>query len=72
MSALTVSDLHRLGAGLSVRFSLRDGKVHCAWTPRAPTRTEARRLLPAYRRARAVFALDLAQRLGGAVVVVEV
>jgi hypothetical protein len=65
-------DLHRLGAGLSVRFHLDPGRLDVEWRPRPPTRREVPRLLDRYRRARGVFLVEISQRIGDDVVCLEV
>ena len=65
------SDWHRLGAGLSVKFHL-DSELEVEWRPRTPTRRELDRILDRYRKARCEFLAEVAQRLGGDVLVVEV
>jgi hypothetical protein len=67
-----VSDWHRLGAGLSVRFALQAGALEVEWSPRLPTQREAKRLMDAYRLARHQFLAELAQRLGANIACVEV
>ena len=67
-----ISDWHRLGAGLSVQFSLGDKQIQCEWNPRQPTKREFKRLLPAYREARNSFLAAYANHLGGNVLLVEV
>jgi len=66
-----VSDWHRVGAGLSVQFTLRSGAIHCEWQPRMPTRREMKRVIDRYRVARHVFLTEMAARCGGAVVCLE-
>ena len=67
------SDLHRVGGGFSVRFSLEGRNLLGAeWTPRTPTRRQMLRILPRYRAARNAFLQAAAERLGGgSAVVVE-
>lgn len=66
------SDWHRLGAGLRVQFSMCNGRFECEWQPRRPTKREWQRLDGPYRAARDIFLRELAQRIGGQVVCVEV
>jgi len=64
-------DWHRVGAGLSVRFRLHDGRIDAEWIPRFPTLQEGRSTLDRYREARNLFLADIAQRTGVAVTCVE-
>jgi len=66
------SDVQRVGAGLSVRFTHRSGQFEAEWTPRTPTRREMKRIVGRYREHRDAFLVELSGRLGGAVAVVEV
>lgn len=65
------SDWHRLGAGLSVRFSLDPGRLDAEWRPRPPTRRELHRVLDRYREARGVFMAEIAAQIGAEVLLVE-
>lgn len=75
MSAAAIklgSDWHRVGAGLSVRFSLTgDGGMDAEWVPRLPTRREFRRIERAYRTARDKFLQELAERRGATILCLE-
>lgn len=74
------SDWHRVGAGFSVRFATGPSagveacvtRLDVEWSPRLPTRRELRRVADRYRGARSHFIADLAARLGGCIVCVEV
>lgn len=66
------SDLHRVGAGLSVRFNFDPGRLDAEWQPRPPTKREWLRVIDAYRTARHLFLAELGRRMGGAVLCVEV
>ena len=66
------SDLYRLSAGFSVRIEFRDQRLDAVWHPRQPSRSEIEHLVPDYRRARQAFMEEVAKRLGGIVIVVEV
>jgi hypothetical protein len=73
MSTTTMrSDSHRVGAGLSVRFSFDADRLNAEWTPRPPTKREWKRVIDAYRAARHLFLAELGRRMGGAVLCVEV
>ena len=65
------SDWHRLGAGLSVRFSIDGERFDAEWQPRVPTKREMRRVVARYRAARELFLAAVAQRSGGTVLCVE-
>lgn len=71
-SPLLVSDWHRLGAGLSVRFTLRGERIEAEWRPRLPTKREQRRILDRYRAARDAFLAAYGREIGGRVAVLEV
>lgn len=68
-----ISDLHRVGGGFSVRFSIApaaSGEVSelaCEWHPRLPSPREFRRKvsLDQYRAARDLFLAALAERYYG-------
>lgn len=62
------SGRHRVGAGLSVSFTLRGEHLQADWRPRLPTKREMRRVADRYRVARDAFLSELGQRI----VVVEV
>lgn len=66
------SDWHRLGAGLSVRFTLRGERIEAEWRPRLPTKREQRRILDRYRAARDAFLAAYGREIGGRVAVLEV
>ncbi|MCK6432043.1 MAG: hypothetical protein L6Q68_03280 [Aquabacterium sp.] len=65
------SDWHRVGLGLSVRFSVDGDAMGAEWRPRMPTPRECRRTLDAYRRARNLFVAELARNLNRTILVVE-
>ena len=65
------SDWHRVGAGLSVRFSLRAEQLDAEWRTRPPTKREWKRVLERYRAARDAFAAYMAARRGVRIVVLE-
>jgi hypothetical protein len=66
------SDWHRVGAGLSVRFSCTVGRVDAEWVPRTPTPPEWREVQGQYRQARDQYLVEVSERLGlSAIVVVE-
>lgn len=67
-----VSDWHRVGDGLAVRFCLQTGHFDAEWLPRPPTKRQWRRVLDRYRGARLEFLSAVAGRLGGPVVCLEV
>ena len=64
-------DWHRVGAGLSVRFTLRASHFEAEWRPRKPTKREFKRILNSYRRARYLFLDELARRNGRNVLCLE-
>lgn len=68
------SDWHRVGAGLSVRFSFKPTALQLGaeWNPRPPTRREWKRVIERYRSARDKFLGVVAGQLGGAIACVEV
>ena len=66
------SDTHRLGAGLSVRFTLTPDRLDAEWTPRTPTPVEWRAIQSSYRQARDAFMREVGQRMGRTVIVLEV
>ena len=66
------SDLYRLDARFSVRFEFRDRQLDAVWHPRQPSRSEIDHLVTDYRKARQAFMDEVAKRLGGIVIVVEV
>jgi hypothetical protein len=65
------SDLHRVGAGLSVRFTFAAERFDAEWQPRCPTKREWKRVIDACRAARHLFLAELARRMGRPVLVVE-
>lgn len=65
------SDWHRVGAGLSVRFSLATDRLDAEWLPRAPTKRELKRVIGRYRIARHAFLTTVAGEIGGTVVCIE-
>lgn len=67
-----VSDWHRVGAGLSVRFCLQTGRFDAEWLPRPPPKQEWRRVNDRCCFARHEFLSELAGRLGAPVVCLEV
>ncbi len=71
MTARLGSDLHRLGAGFTVRFTASGARLAVEWTPRLPTRREFRRLQARYRSARDAFVGELAVREGGVALLLE-
>ena len=66
------TDWSRVGAGLSVRFSLESNRVNAEWLPRLPTKREFRRVEDRYRKARFQFIEEIARQIGGTVACVEV
>lgn len=66
------SSLHRVGAGLSVRFAYVDGRLDATWHPRLPTRREMRRVVDRYRAARDGFLVQIAESTGRSMAVLEV
>ena len=74
MSAVNMSsDLHRVSAGLAVRFTFTftANCMNAEWTPRPPTKNEWKRVLDAYRKARHQFLAAVGEKVGGAVLCVE-
>lgn len=66
------SDWHRVGAGLSVRFSHKgDERLDAEWTPRVPTKREWKRIMDRYCGARNKFAQFLAKQRGVSVLILE-
>jgi hypothetical protein len=72
MTGTLRSDLHRVGAGLSVRFTFSVGRLEAEWQPRPPTKREWDRVIDKYRDARNVFMVEVGRQLGGTVLCVEV
>lgn len=73
MSAVNMSsDLHRVSAGLAVRFTFTADCMNAEWTPRPPTKREWKRVINAYRAARHQFLAAVGEKVGGAVLCVEV
>lgn len=67
------SDWHRVGAGLSVRFSLSPAGVDAEWTPRCPRdKTEFFSVRAAYRVARNAYLTEIAKRMGRPLICLEV
>lgn len=69
---LLVSDWHRVGAGLSVRFSLRGEMLQAEWRTRPPTKREWRRVMVRYRQARGSFVAAVEKSTGRTATVLEV
>ena len=65
------SDMHRVGGGFAVRFTLTADRIDVEWSPRLPTKREMRRVLPRYRAARDAFVAALAATRGVTALVVE-
>ncbi len=66
------SDWHRVGAGLSVRFTLRnEHQIDAEWLTRPPTRREKKRVFERYRQARDAYATEIHRRTGLRVMVLE-
>lgn len=66
------SDWHRVGAGLSVRFTLRnEHQLDAEWLTRPPTRREKKRVFERYRQARDAYAAEIHRRTGLRVMVLE-
>lgn len=61
------SDLYRINYEFSIRFDLRDGRLNCEWTPRAPNPHEKVKLLGKYRRVRDEFLAAYAASIGATV-----
>lgn len=65
------SDWHRVGAGLSVRFSTRGDRLDAEWRTRPPTKREWKRVMDRYRAGRDQFLAALAKRAELTVAVIE-
>jgi hypothetical protein len=67
------SDLHRMGDGYSCAFRFKDGAIQCTWHPAMPTARKLRRIVESgkYYAARHVFLAEIASRIGGAVVCLD-
>jgi len=63
--------VQHVGAGLTVRFSYRNGQLDVEWAPRPPTKRELSRVVERYRGHRHAFVVELGRRLGGTVACVE-
>jgi len=66
------SEAMPLGDGLTVRFAIINGRMEAAFNPTPPRGRKARRILPAYRRARDEFLRRFSVRTGLTVGVLEV
>lgn len=68
-----ISDWHRVGVGLSVRFHFCECQIDVEWLTRPPTGREIRRpkILARYRKARHAFLTAVAELTGMQIVVVE-
>jgi hypothetical protein len=66
------SEAMPLGDGLTVRFAIINGQMEAAFSPTPPRGRKARRILPAYRRARDEFLRRFSVRTGLTVGVLEV
>jgi hypothetical protein len=60
-------------AFISCRFAIKEGQIWCNWHPRMPSPERLRRIVETgkYHAARQVFLNDMASRMGGAVVFLE-
>jgi len=67
-----LSDWHRVGAGLSVRFTMTAKRLDAEWGPRLPTKREMKRVIERYRAARNQFLAAVGARMGGPVICLEV
>ena len=61
-----------LGDGFVVQFAFTGTSMKCDWSPRVPSGWQARRLIPAYLRARRSFVDEIAGKLGIRVMIVSV
>jgi len=67
------SDWHQVGRGYSCRFTLQGGQLNVAWRPAFPRKVELRRIWNSgkYHEARHIFLTAVSERIGGAVVCVD-
>lgn len=64
------SDLHRVGLGYSIQFTMRAGHLQCEWTPRMPRAKDQQRVNVKYEAARDLFIAELLRAAGEAEAVV--
>jgi hypothetical protein len=67
------SDLHRMDNKYSCRFAIKGEQFSCAWYPKMPSPERLRRIVETgkYHAARHIFLTEMAARIGGAVVCLE-
>lgn len=67
------SDLHRLDNKYSCRFAVKEGNLNVTWFPKMPSPLRLRRIVNSgkYFAARHIFLTEMASRLGGAVVCLD-
>jgi hypothetical protein len=67
------SDLHRMDSKYSCRFAIKEGQIWCKWHPKMPSPQRLRSIVETgkYHAARHIFLTEMAARIGGAVVCLE-
>jgi hypothetical protein len=67
------SDLNRMDNKYSCRFAIKGEQFSCAWYPKMPSPERLRRIVESgkYYAARHVFLAEIASRIGGAVVCLD-
>jgi hypothetical protein len=67
------SDLHRMDNKYSCGFAIKEGEIWCTWHPKLPSKERLRRIVETgkYHAARDVFMAEMASRIGGTVVCLE-